>query len=157
MVGEPVASAHSQVVADPLADPLAAARRHRVELLDTIHAFERALAVPAADPAWRPRVNRQLDRLRDAFADHVTLTEGVGGLYAGLLGDAPRLANAVHVLVDEHQAIGGTLGTFIDEPDIDPERLRAWAGTVLHDLSRHRQRGADLIYEAYITDIGGED
>jgi hypothetical protein len=34
--------------------------------------------------------------------------------------------------------------------------LRTWASDLLRELSRHRQRGADLVYEAYETDIGGE-
>jgi hypothetical protein len=34
--------------------------------------------------------------------------------------------------------------------------LRGWTSDLLHELSRHRQRGADLVYEAYETDIGGE-
>ena len=156
-MAEPMATRYAQAMADPFTDPLTAARRHRAELLDTIHSVERALAVPAGDPAWRPGGARQVARLRQVFADHVSITEGVGGLYASLLGDAPRLANAVDVLVREHADIGGTLEGLAAEPDPDPERLRAWASTALHDLSRHRQRGADLIYEAYVTDIGGED
>jgi hypothetical protein len=36
------------------------------------------------------------------------------------------------------------------------ELARGWASDLLRELSRHRQRGADLVYEAYATDIGGE-
>jgi hypothetical protein len=37
-----------------------------------------------------------------------------------------------------------------------PDDMRGWGSNLLRDLSRHRQRGADLVYEAYATDIGGE-
>jgi len=138
---------------------LAAARRHRVELLGTIHAFERAIAVPSAEPDWRHHVARRLGRLRQAFTDHVEVTEGSDGLYAELLTAAPRLARAVGVLVREHVIVVRTLDTFaqrLDDPSIEVERFRGWASDLLRELSRHRQRGADLVYEAYATDIGGE-
>jgi hypothetical protein len=35
------------------------------------------------------------------------------------------------------------------------ERKRADLTTLLVALARHRQRGADLVYEAYDVDIGG--
>src|SRR5437764_1327624 len=119
--------------------------------------FVPAVAVPSADPAWRSGVARQLARLRAAFADHVAVTEGPGGLYASLLDDAPRLAHEVDVLVREHGDVRATLDALAERVDTEPERLRAWANDVLRELSRHRQRGADVIYEAYTTDIGGEN
>ncbi|MGH3739327.1 MAG: hypothetical protein ACRDT6_27565 [Micromonosporaceae bacterium] len=141
-------------------EPLAAAvRRRRVELLTSIHEFERAIAVPSADPDWRRHVARRLVALRQAFSEHIEVTEGQDGLYAELLVVAPRLARAVGVLVREHLMIARTLDRFadrLDELDVAVERLRGWATDLLRELSRHRQRGADLVYEAYATDIGGE-
>jgi hypothetical protein len=141
------------------APPLAAARRHRAELLHSIQSFERALAVPAGDPGWRARVAERLRALRDAFTEHVVLTEGPDGLYAELLDHSPRLARGVHVLVREHAALAvamETLQLHADAADPGIEDVRGWASDVLRELSRHRQRGADLVYEAYATDIGGE-
>jgi hypothetical protein len=140
-------------------DSLNAARRHRVELLDTIHAFERAIAVPSGDPDWRHHVAGGLGRLRLAFVQHITVTEGNEGLYAELLTAAPRLARAVTVLEREHAMVMRALEAFgrrLEDPAIDVERFRGWASDLLRELSRHRQRGADLVYEAYATDIGGE-
>lgn len=141
------------------ARPLDTARRHRLELLDSIHEFERAIAVPSADPDWRRRVSLRLERLREAFAEHVSVTEGATGLYAELLVAAPRLARTVGVLVREHSMITRTLDALTErlvEVPVDAERFRNWASDLLRELSRHRQRGADLVYEAYATDIGGE-
>jgi len=137
--------------------PLEAARRHRAELLDTIHAFERALAAPVADPEWRAMVRGRLAALREEFTAHVVVTEGRSGLYAELLHTAPRLARRVAVLTREHAAITAAieaLGRQIEHAEAD--ELRGWASDLLRELSRHRQRGADLVYEAYATDIGGE-
>lgn len=132
-------------------------RRHRAELLDAMHAVERALAGPAADPGWRPAVAARLAALQSAFAEHVRLTEGTDGLYAELLSDAPRLAYRVHALGREHATITVSVETVCSRVGSAPaEDLRTWASNLLRDLSRHRQRGADLVYEAYATDIGGE-
>jgi hypothetical protein len=138
---------------------LAVARRHRVALLHSIQSFERALASPAGDPGWRPRVSTRLHGLRGAFAEHIVVTEGSDGLYAELLDHAPRLARCVHVLVREHAAVATAMSALqrrVDQPGPSVEDLRAWSSDLLRELSRHRQRGADLVYEAYETDIGGE-
>lgn len=139
------------------ANSLAAARRHRAELLQVIQAFEVALAVPAGDPRWRERVAERLHALRDAFGEHVIVTEGSAGLYAELLEYAPRLARDVDVLIREHAAILAAVDALAGRlPTRDVERLRGWSSDLLRELARHRQRGADLVYEAYATDIGGE-
>ncbi|MGW4461142.1 hypothetical protein [Micromonospora sp. NBC_01796] len=147
------------VAAFPTGDPIAlrAARRHRVTLLREIHAFEQALAGPADDPDWRHRVALRLDGLRGEFTEHVRLTEGRSGLYAELLDRAPRLARTVHVLLREHAAVAAVLAALqrrAQLPEATTEELRGWAGDLLRELSRHRQRGADLVYRAYGTDIG---
>ncbi|MGH3714601.1 MAG: hypothetical protein ACRDT4_14245 [Micromonosporaceae bacterium] len=140
-------------------ESLAAARRHRVELLASIHEFEQAIAAPSADPDWRRHVGMRLVQLREAFAEHIAVTEGDDGLYAELLIAAPRLAHAVGRLMREHAMIAKALGRLAErmtDPHIAVGQLRSWNSDLLRELSRHRQRGADLVYEAYATDIGGE-
>ncbi|WP_239312683.1 hypothetical protein [Plantactinospora mayteni] len=134
-------------------------RRRRAALLGEIHVLEQAIAAPARDPGWRPRVRSSLGGLRGAFAEHMVSTEGPDGLYAELLDHAPRLARGVHVLIREHAAVVATMAALqgrVDLPEISVTELRNWATELLRELSRHRQRGADLVYEAYQTDIGGE-
>jgi hypothetical protein len=136
-----------------------AARRQRAELLQAIQGLEEAVAAPVRDPSWRERVGHQLGRLRDQLTEHVVITEGPDGLYAALLADAPRLNRPVNALVADH----GKLLVRIDSlarrarrPDYPVKAVRDGASRLLSHLSRHRQRGADLVYEAYATDIGGE-
>jgi hypothetical protein len=136
---------------------LDAARRHRAELLDSMYQLERSIAAPTAGPDWRPRVLQRLFALRDAFAGHMVVTEGPDGLYAELLTHAPRLDYGVRKLIREHEALSRHLdGLCARAADAEPRRLRSWSGDLLRELARHRQRGADLVYEAYHTDIGGE-
>ena len=99
----------------------------------------------------------QLLAVRDAFAEHVAATEGPDGRYAELVEHAPRLAAGVAVLVREHGDMLQAFDRLLRRASgMDEAELRVHAGDVLRDLSRHRQRGADLVYEAYATDIGGE-
>jgi antitoxin (DNA-binding transcriptional repressor) of toxin-antitoxin stability system len=143
----------------PDATSLRVARQHRAALLRKIQLFERAIAAPAADPHWRHRVRVRLGGLRAAFAEHVVVTEGPDGLYAELLEHAPRLARGVHVLIREHGAVVAAMSAlqrWADLPETTAEQLRGWASDLLRELSRHRQRGADLVYQAYQLDIGGE-
>src|SRR6266545_135261 len=118
-----------------------------------------AHAGPLDTARRRRRVSLRLERLREAFAEHVSVTEGATGLYAEVLVAAPRLARTVGVLVREHSMITRTLDALTERlvgVPVDAERFRNWASDLLRELSRHRQRGADLVYEAYATDIGGE-
>jgi hypothetical protein len=137
--------------------PLSTVRRHRAELLETMHALERVLAAPAAEPNWRSAVTARLSILRSAFAEHMRLTEGPEGLYAELLEHAPRLAYRVRGLVREHASLALGIDAVCSRVgSAAPDDMRGWTSNLLRDLSRHRQRGADLVYEAYATDIGGE-
>jgi hypothetical protein len=143
----------------PAEPALAAARRQRAELLQSIHQFERALAVPARDPGWHELVTSRLAALRHAVTEHVVVTEGPDGLYSELLDHAPRLCRGVNILVREHAAIVAAVDALharLHDPAVTVELVRSWASDLLRELSRHRQRGADLVYEAYATDIGGE-
>ena len=145
-------------------DPgLESLRRHRAELRDSMTALEQALAAPAGDRSgtWAERANVALVELSADIREHIAVTEGPDGLYPGLLVTAPRLCNSVASLTREHVEIKGMadgLLTRMSEPIVstDVEAVREFAIALLAKLSRHRQRGADLVYEAYQTDIGGE-
>lgn len=135
------------------------ARRRRAELLGVIHDLEQAVAAPAAGPTWREWVQRRLGRLRHQLTAHVMVTEGPDGLYAELREHAPRLDRPVADLVADHDTLlrqVEDLAGELRDPLVGEDRLREQAEQLLVHLLRHRQRGADLVYEAYATDIGGE-
>jgi len=138
-------------------------RAHRAELLESMRALEQALAAPASGrpSAWAERVDVALVELQADFREHVVLTEGPAGLYQALRATAPHLASSVTRLTDEHTQIRDSIDRLLASragpvgiDDVDP--IRESATTFLGRLSRHRQRGADLVYDAYQTDIGGE-
>jgi hypothetical protein len=159
MATQPRAARNPLVDLGSVPTHLTAARWHRAALVPTIGSFERVLAEPAGGESLRARLSLGLHRLRSSFADHVVVTEGPDGLYAELLDHAPRLAPGVGVLVREHARVAAAIDALtgrLGAPDADLDEIRSRSGRLLRHLCRHRQRGADLVYEAYDTDIGGE-
>jgi hypothetical protein len=138
-------------------------RRRRAELLQSMSALEQALAAPAPgrQQHWAERVHVALVELSADFGEHIALTEGPHGLYRELLTTTPRLSGTVARLTREHALIRALLDNLqaqLGEPGINPDvdEVRNRGTMLLGRLVRHRQRGSDLIYEAYTAEIGGE-
>jgi len=134
------------------------ARERRAELYAQMGALAAALAEPIDGRGQRAVVGPPLDRLRAAFEDHVTVTAGPGGLFEQIASDTPRLVNELAALHREH----GELRSAIAGCDaglraaLPADRLRRSLEDLLVRLARHRRRGADLLFEAYQVDVGGE-
>jgi len=140
-----------------------ALRRQRAELRESMSALEAALAAPAiaGQARWVQRVHVALMELAGDFREHIDITEGPEGLYLEVVRTSPRLSDAVAGLTREHLLINGhvdDLLAFVTTPEVtgDVDRVRDLATSLLGRLVRHRQRGSDLVFEAYEVDIGGE-
>ena len=150
---------------DQITPALDAARSRRKTLHDTLVHLEEAISSPAAGriDGWTAGVLKELVEVREAFAQHVVVTESPDGLYKEILERAPRLSGNVQRLHGEHPGINEALTAIIgrlehievggDEWPLEDARddLSRFIGQVI----RHRQRGADLVWEAYNVDIGG--
>ena len=153
---EPTSSTPDQAFLEEL-------RRRRAELLESMSAVEQALAAPAPgrEARWAERVHVALVELSADFREHIDITEGPDGLYRELLRTAPRLSGPVARLTGDHALIADLINellTCVGEPELnqDVDTVRDRGTALLARLARHRQRGSDLIYEAYASDIGGE-
>jgi hypothetical protein len=147
-------------VPDPGLDAL---RRRRAELFESMGALRHALAAPTSGSleAWSEWVDVALVELSADVRAHIAITEGPGGLHTDVIEVAPRLSHAVQRLVREHvvindmltgltrQARGAHTLSHVDD-------VRCLGAALLGRLDRHRRRGADLVFEAYETDIGGD-
>jgi hypothetical protein len=144
------------------------ARAGREELHRDMNQLEEAVAAPAAGrtDVWARQVHETLVRLGASFERHIAITERPDGLFDEILKAAPRLSGGLHKLADEHKAIRAAISRAIDavreRTDAVPDDSPALEGResvieVLNQLMRHRQRGADLVYEAYQVDIGVGD
>lgn len=135
-------------------------RARRAELRESMGALELALAAPLGDPArWLERVHTALVELDGDLRAHVELTEGANGLHHDVAEVAPRLAEPARQLAAEHDVVRGMVHSLLEQVEPEPAALpqvRAEASDLLALLVSHRQRGADLVYEAYQVDIGGE-
>jgi hypothetical protein len=140
------------------------AARRRADLHHALVDVERAISSPAAGrlETWTGDVMKRLTILLHTIEEHIQVTERPEGLYDEILHLAPRLSSQVDRLRWEHPtlrdgtaelierlhstAIGG--GWPLDEARDDAQRL-------LGKIVKHRQQGADLVWEAYNLDIGG--
>lgn len=147
-------------------EALSAAGRHRAVLLDAAAGLEFAIASPVdRGVAWRELVDGELHRLRGALADHTNAVESDDGLLADIVHQAPRLSNRVKLMRKDHLEMDARIGEIIhmvgavpvDEPEEAGDEIRNATLELLGKLSRHRQKGADLVYRAFNVDIGGLD
>jgi hypothetical protein len=138
-------------------------RRRRAELRESIAMLRAALDAPSATAVvWGERIQQELARLGLDFVEHVDVTEGVGGLHACIVESAPRLSYAVAGLTAEHDEIEAEIAALADavEPPVmerDVAAIKAHGARLVAQLLRHRQKGADLVYEAFEQDLGAGD
>jgi hypothetical protein len=145
------------------AEVIEALRLRRAEMRDSMSALEQALAAPArgrAD-AWVERVHVALVELFSDFQEHVAVSEGPHGIYRGVLTSAPRLSDEVAGLTNDHIEIKDLIDRLLASVSaapavVDVDGIRELGTALLLRLIRTRQRSADLVYEAYQSDIGGE-
>ncbi len=151
LLSEPLGYRARMASDDALTPALSEARQRRATLHDALVHLEIAISSPATAriPEWTDLVSKEMVGVRDAFEQHVLVTEKPGGLYEEIIMRAPRLDGTVRRLKDEHPEIGSPSWPLDDARD-DLQRL---IGTVI----RHRQKGADLVWEAYNVDIGGTE
>lgn len=142
---------------------LAAVRARRRSLRAAMGVFEAALASPAVGrtPEWTSGVGAALEQLDICISEHVAATEGPAGFHAEIVTASPRLHHDVKVLVADHRRIVELVeqlrrATNHARTDGQVRGIREHGTAVLAALAKHRQRGADLIYEAYQCDIGGD-
>ena len=147
-------------------NPADLAVQQRERLRDALIAFEDALssAGPRRAAAWAEGVVQCILRVEAEFHSHVDFTEQEDGLYDDILEAAPRLAHRVDQLRQEHNEITIALSDCLTRVELVPNTAHAdWVSArreecnaLLGRLVRHRQRGADLVYEAY-SEVGEGD
>jgi hypothetical protein len=128
-------------------------------------ALERAIAGPYSAVGWLDEVGTGLDGVGASLHAHIDEVEGPYGLLAEILEAAPRLAVDTDALRAEHDSLLNawkkaqlSLETASRVGETDNHALiRRQITTLLGRLTRHRQRGSDLVYEAYNVDISAGD
>jgi hypothetical protein len=140
---------------------LEALRVRRADLRESMSALEQALAAPAPGrlDAWTGRVHVALVELFRDFREHIAIAEGPNGVYHGVLSTTPRLSSEVARLTRDHAEINDLIDHLLNSVSAAPlnvDGVRDLGTALLVRLIRSRQASADLVYEAYQSDIGGE-
>lgn len=137
--------------------------RRRADLYRAILQLEQAAARPAAarEEHWRETVVEALEELEREIADHIEITESPSGLYMEIVEHAPRLSRRIQLLRAEHpelrEATTALKARLLAPAPPPVEETRDEIQRVLGRLVKHRQHGADLLWEAYSLDTGGAD
>jgi hypothetical protein len=137
--------------------------RRRADLYQAILGLERAAARPAVarEDEWVEGVVEALVELEHEIVDHIAITERPEGLYDEIVEAAPRLSRNVQALRDEHpemRAKTSILRSRLEAGGIATvDEARDQIASVLGRLVKHRQHGADLLWEAYSLDTGGAE
>jgi len=140
------------------------AARRRADLHHALVDVERAISSPAAGrlKTWTGDVIKRLTILRDSIDEHIEVTERPDGLYDEILHRAPRLSSQVDRLRGEHPNLRDGTAELVERLHANPigegwplEEARDDAQRLLGKIVKHRQQGADLVWEAYNLDIGG--
>lgn len=133
-----------------------AAKQRRIELKRALSDVEVAAAAPAPDANWRNTLLESLEQLKSALEQHAEEVESIGGLLDEIVVVAPRLHKRVvqqrrehGVLIDQTLAAITAIRTGRDVGEVRAQVLDA-----LIAIARHRQHGSDLVYDAYMIDIG---
>ena len=138
-------------------------RQHRRGVRRASIDLEEGLARPVGQEAghWRGEVAVHVRALAGAFRHHVQESEGPEGLLPQIVEAQPRLVAAVRAVKREHQvlldAISRLEASTSPSQGADEQAVREDALRLLHDVAVHRQRGSDLIYQAYYIDVEGGD
>jgi hypothetical protein len=140
------------------------AARRRADLHHALVEVEKAISRPASGrlDTWTGDVMKRLTVLRDSIAEHIEVTERPEGLYDEILHRAPRLSAQIERLRAEHPGLSEGAGDLLERLHSSPlgsgwtlEEARDDVQRLLGRIVKHRQQGADLVWEAYNLDIGG--
>jgi len=154
---------HDELPPD-LTPTLAETARRRADLHVALVEVEKAISRPAVgrEAGWSKDVARSLQDLDHALENHIEGAERPDGLYDEISDKAPRLAGKIQLLRAEHPELREASRALLTRLETTPvgdawplPEARDDLQRLLGRLVRHRQLGADLVWEAYNLDIGG--
>ncbi len=137
--------------------------RRRADLYQAIIALEQAAARPASgrETAWTEAVLEAVENLRLEVVEHIESTEHADGLYSEIAEHAPRLIHRIGQLREEHVRMRHDVTALRSALQAAPPTDTHTVGETRDDVQRllgllvkHRQHGADLVWEAFTLDIG---
>lgn len=139
------------------------ARSQRSGLREAVAALGAVVQMPPEGrDRWSAAVLGALESVQAALTRHAEFTDSPDGLFADVIEQAPRLANAVGHLQAEHDDLGRRIdgceaSVRALEADDSVTSVTADVVELGHAFEMHSHRGAELVYDAYNVDISAGD
>lgn len=135
-------------------------QERRERMFEATRMLQRRSREPGDDvDGWRTELAAAVDVVDEVVDAHIAGTEEPDGFFQELLHESGgRLSASVRRLRRDHERSTELLGVLRDAlgAQADPADLRQLADELFAQLEAHRHRGADLLWQAYGQDIGGE-
>jgi hypothetical protein len=133
-------------------------RDRRASLRTAMAQVESSVSRPAPGrvSAWSAELQTQLEVLSAALEVHVHATEGPEGMLDDIVVARPDMADRVTVARQDHKLLRYEIHAVLTELPTDDAGvvdIRAQVVHLLSGLARHRQAGADMMFEAYRIDV----
>jgi len=127
----------------------------RQDLYDAMRRLETSVARASGQEDWNEVVREALTNLDSALLRHVNEIEASDGLFSEVVETAPQLSSHVERLRQEHDDLIAACRTALDMASrgVSAEEIRRKVLVVLGRLTIHRQRGAELLFDAYDVDL----
>jgi small-conductance mechanosensitive channel len=147
------------VTVDVSAEERRAAHHRREQLHQALIELEQALTAPTSRDRWLRDLAHAARQTRETVLDHVAESEAPEGLLAQIAEVSPWLGPRVTQLRGEHDHLVARCDALMSActATATPEDVTDQAWELLERISRHRQRGADLLYDAYALDVSAGD
>ncbi|MDJ0665175.1 MAG: hypothetical protein QNJ75_11480 [Acidimicrobiia bacterium] len=141
-------------------DQFAGVVKQRSQLGLAMQRVELAAAAPAAKDTWIPELTQHLRELDTAFDQYIRDVQAPLGLMDQIVDRAPRLQRSVETSAANLASVAGMIKEAValvgaEDASNRVDEVREATMAALVALARHRQKCADLIYDAYDIDIGG--
>lgn len=132
----------------------------RRALYDSMRQLEASAAQPSRQSDWANGVGEALAGLESALRRHITEIEGPDGLFSEVIDRAPHLEPDVQRLRKEHQDLVSSCLSALEVArarPVDAASVRRKVLGILALIALHRQRGSELLFDAYNVDLAAAD
>lgn len=144
--------------------PKALTPTRRDALVAAIKGLEQVLQVCHLQSAPNKRFFECIQMVRKCVHQHTEMAESPDGLLPHIEDHHPRLLPKAHNLRHEHAVIDKKLAKLEKDMKGGPAASkRAYqnvcrdAGELLEALRQHHEHGAELLFEAYVSEVGTKD
>lgn len=124
-------------------------------LYDAMQRLETSVARASGLEDWAEQVTKALASLGAALKRHIEEIEAPDGLFPEVIDMAPHLVSSIERLRREHEDLSTGCQAALDmvNEGVPASEVRRRVLAILGRLAIHRQRGAELLFDAYNVEL----